>query len=137
MPEHSQRVDVPFVSRAYEYVKAKIEDPHNQWDSVDFGGAFFTVAIKEGSSEHIHIDFNDHLHSLTWLVPLRDYSGGDFLAPQLGEAIPVLPGDVFGAMTRSLGHCGTPITRGRRLVLTCFTDNTLIRHSERFHGIES
>lgn len=125
-----------FPTRAYQYVKEKVEDPMQQWNSVDFGGGFFTVAIKEGSSERLHIDFNDHPLSLTWMVPLGDWTGGDFLAPQTGEVIPVRSGQVLGAMTRTLVHCGTPITRGRRLVLTCFTDHTLICHSERYHAAQ-
>jgi hypothetical protein len=92
---------------------------------------FFTLAIKEGSSERLHIDFNDHPHSLTWLVPFGEWTGGDFVVPQLGAVVPVRSGQILGAMTRVLLHCGTPITSGCRLVLTCFTDNTLIRHSEK------
>lgn len=92
--------------------------------------------MKEGSSESLHLDFNDHPHSLAWLIPLGEWEGGDFLAPQLGEVIPVGPGQALGAMTRRLVHCRTPITGGRRLVLTCFTDHTLIRHSERYHNTQ-
>lgn len=119
-------------SRAHEYVEDNIWNTHQgSYKSVDFGGAFFTLAMKEGSSERLHIDFNDHPHSLTWLVPFGDWTGRDFVVPQLGEVVPVRPGQMLGVMTRILLHCGTPITSGRRLVLTCFTDNTLIRHSER------
>ncbi|KAF8175366.1 hypothetical protein BJ912DRAFT_799205, partial [Pholiota molesta] len=28
--------------------------------ALDFGGAFFTVVVKEGSSKIVHIDFNDN-----------------------------------------------------------------------------
>lgn len=45
------------------------------------------------------LDFNNHTHSLTWLVLFGDYTKGDFPAPQFGEAIPVLlAGDVFNAV---------------------------------------
>ncbi|KAF6749787.1 hypothetical protein DFP72DRAFT_818552, partial [Ephemerocybe angulata] len=118
------------LQRARQYVKARVRDPHGQWPLVDFGGAFFAVAVKEGSSEIPHIDFNDHPLSMTWLVALGDWEGAEFSLPQIGCNIPVRPGQALGAMTRRLVHCGTPVTEGRRLVLTMFTDNTLIKHSE-------
>lgn len=101
---------------------------------VDFEGVFYTVAIKEGSSEIPHLDFNDHPLSLTWLIALGQFSGGHFVSPQLQRVIPVQAGQVLGAMTRYLLHCGTAVTDGCRLVLTCFTDHTLVCHSERFHA---
>lgn len=112
----------------------KVRDPMQQLGVVDFEGAFFTVAIKEGSSEMPHLDFNDHPHSMTWVVPLGRFGGGHFVSPQLRRTIPVAAGQVMGAMTRYLLHSGTVVTEGSRLVLTCFTDHTLISHSERYHG---
>ena len=88
--------------------------------------------MKEGSSEKMHVDFHDHPHSLTWLVPFGEWTGGDFEAPQIGERVPVGPGQVLGAMTRLLAHRGTKISSGRRLVLTCFTDKTLMSYSQQF-----
>lgn len=117
-------------------MQEKLDDPLNQAEYVDFGGAFFTVAIKEGCSERLHVDFNDHPFSLTWMVPLGTWTGGDFLGPQFGEVIPVRSGQMLGVMTKVIAHCGTPITSGRRLVLTCFMDNTLVSQSERFHGLK-
>ncbi|TEB09004.1 hypothetical protein FA13DRAFT_1574778, partial [Coprinellus micaceus] len=55
-----------------------------------------------GSCEGLHIDFNDHRYSLTWLVLFWDRNGGDFVVPQLGEVVPVRPGQRLGAMTRVL-----------------------------------
>ncbi|KAJ3543286.1 hypothetical protein NMY22_g3198 [Coprinellus aureogranulatus] len=109
----------PTQEKAHAYVKANIrEGDQGLADCVDFGGSFFTVAMKEGSSERLHIDFNDHPSSLTWLVPFGDWTGGDFVAPQLGQVVPVRPGQILGAMTKTLLHCGTPITSGRRAKLS-------------------
>jgi len=47
------------------------------------GGAFFTVAVKKGSSELIHLNLfiNDDLNDITWVVPLGDWKGGEFCVP--------------------------------------------------------
>jgi hypothetical protein len=48
---------------------------------------FFCVAVKEGSSEFIHIDFNHPLSLVTliWVVsrPNSTWTGGEFCTPQL------------------------------------------------------
>jgi predicted 2-oxoglutarate/Fe(II)-dependent dioxygenase YbiX len=97
---------------------------------LDFYGAFFTFAIKEGTSEIFHVDWNDDLDSITWLIPLGDWEGGELVLPQKGieRRIPIRPGDVFGFMARTLVHCTTPVTKGRRVILTCFSDSNILRH---------
>jgi predicted 2-oxoglutarate/Fe(II)-dependent dioxygenase YbiX len=97
---------------------------------LDFYGAFFTFAIKEGTSEIFHVDWNDDLDSITWLIPLGDWEGGELVLPQKGIEcrIPIRPGDVFGFMARTLVHCTTPVTKGRRVILTCFSDSNILRH---------
>lgn len=112
-------------------MRSKINDPYNQMDVVDFGGAFFTLAAKFGSSGVPHIDFNDHVFSLTWLVCFGDWEGANFSCPQLGIRIPISSGQAFACMTRLLAHCGDAVVRGRRLVLTLFSDHTMIKASER------
>jgi hypothetical protein len=52
--------------------------------ALSFGGAFFTVAVKEGSSELLLLDFNDDPNGISWIVPLGDWEGGQFCVPQLG-----------------------------------------------------
>jgi hypothetical protein len=97
---------------------------------LDFKGAFFTVAVKEGTSERIHIDFNDDPNNVSWVVPLGEWEGGEFCAPQLDQKVPISPGQAFAAMTRILAHSSAPIKNGRRLVLTLFTDKYLLQHSD-------
>ncbi|TFK60052.1 hypothetical protein BDN72DRAFT_744869, partial [Pluteus cervinus] len=80
---------------------------------LDFQGAFFTIAAKEGTSERYHVDWNDGKESITWVIPIGPgWEGGEFCIPQLNAKIPVVSGQVFGAMTRLLAHCSTPITSG-------------------------
>jgi hypothetical protein len=97
--------------------------------SLAFGGAFFTVAVKEGSSEVVHLDFNDDPNGITWIIPLGDWEGGEFCVPQLNMKIPIRSGQMLGAMTRVLAHCSAPVTKGRRVILTLFSDKTLLKHS--------
>ena len=78
----------------------------------------------------IHIDWNDDPSNITWVVPLGDWEGGDFCSPQLGVKIPIQRSQILGAMTRLLAHCGTPVTRGRRAILTLLTDKFLLKHSD-------
>jgi hypothetical protein len=99
--------------------------------ALDFGGVFFTVAVKEGSSEIIHLDFNDDKDNVSWIVPFGDWKGGEFCVPQLNQKVPIRPGQVIAAMTRNLAHCSAPVT-GRRVILTLFTDKTLLKHSPSF-----
>jgi len=39
---------------------------------LDFGRAFFSVVVKEGSSNIFHVDFNDNPRILAWIVSLED-----------------------------------------------------------------
>ncbi|KAJ7448306.1 hypothetical protein B0H11DRAFT_1744453, partial [Mycena galericulata] len=96
--------------------------------SLDFGGLFFTIAVKEGNSEIIHIDWNDNMHKFALIFCAGDYQGGEFCVPQLGVRVPLRPGSVIAARTRLLAHCSAPLS-GRRLVFTCFTDSTLLEHT--------
>lgn len=97
---------------------------------LDFDGAFFTVAIKEGSSEIFHLDWNDDKHGgITWIIPLDVWEGGEFCAPQLGYKVPISAGQVLAAQTRRVVHCGTP-AKGRRVVLTLFADAYLMKHGD-------
>jgi hypothetical protein len=50
-------------------------------------------AVKEGSSDHVHIDWNDH--SITWVLPIGDWEGGNMIFPQLGNLeIPLRSGEL-------------------------------------------
>ncbi|KAK7434021.1 hypothetical protein VKT23_020420 [Stygiomarasmius scandens] len=125
------------VIRAHRFVKTHFREGHHQEFeariSLDFGGAFFCTAIKEGGSEIYHLDFHDDPDTLTWIIPLGEgWEGGEFCLPQLGFKIPLQPGQVLGALTRRLIHCSAPANGGRRLVLTLFCDKWIMKHSEEW-----
>ncbi|KAF8875575.1 hypothetical protein BD779DRAFT_1678179 [Infundibulicybe gibba] len=113
---------------AYDRVKSLLQSEFECRPALDFQGAFFAVAVKEGSSEIIHLDFHDFKHSITWIVPLGDWEGGEFCIPQLGIKIPVHAGQVLGAMTGVFAHCSAPVTQGYRVILTLFSENCLVKH---------
>ncbi|KAF9474886.1 hypothetical protein BDN70DRAFT_898616 [Pholiota conissans] len=117
--------------QAYSRVKRILGPELVERPTMDFTGSFFSVAVKEGSSEKVHIDFNDDINGITWVVPLGDWEGGEFCAPQLGYKIPIIPGQILGVMTKLLAHCGAPVTNGRRIVLTLFSDRFLLGHSDK------
>ena len=100
----------------------------NERPNLDFGGLFFTIAVKEGSSEIFHIDWNDNMQKYAIIFCAGDYEGGEFCVPQLRVRIPLRPGSVIAVRTRLLAHCSAPL-KGRRLVFTCFTDCTLLEHT--------
>ncbi|KAJ7849127.1 hypothetical protein B0H14DRAFT_2228962, partial [Mycena olivaceomarginata] len=80
---------------------------------LDFGGLWFTVAVKEGLSEIIHLNFND-THALVtfiWVVlcPNLSWTGGEFFVPQLKGKIPFCRGQMLAVQTRILAHCGVEI----------------------------
>ena len=47
--------------------------------ALDFKSAFTTIAVKEGSSERVHIDRNDQ--GITWVLPLGEWEGGNMVIP--------------------------------------------------------
>ncbi|KAJ7159806.1 hypothetical protein C8R43DRAFT_1063909 [Mycena crocata] len=117
----------------HDRVKAKLRKEFAQRPALDFDGVFFCMAAKEGSSEEIHLDFNDNLAFVTFIVACaedgQEWTGGEFCAPQIGVRIPFRPGQVLAVRTRLLAHCGATVTGGRRLVFTCFSDSVLLEHS--------
>lgn len=89
---------------------------------LDFGGAFFTVAVKVGSSERWHVDWNDDPGGgIAWVVPVGEFTGGDFCSPQLPTRVAVRRGQVLGVQARRLIHCGLKTT-GVRHVFTLSTE---------------
>ncbi|KAJ7669716.1 hypothetical protein B0H17DRAFT_894436, partial [Mycena rosella] len=71
----------------------------------DFDGFITTFAVKEGSSEVFHIDWNDLQELMSYIIVAGDFSGGEFCAAQLGGRIPLRPGMGLAARTRLLAHC--------------------------------
>ncbi|KAF8220630.1 hypothetical protein L208DRAFT_1332732 [Tricholoma matsutake] len=81
--------------------------------ALDYGRAFFAIAVKEGTSEKIHIDWNDGKNTITWLGAVGDWEGAEFAMPQLGIIVPFRPGQVLGVMASVIAHFTTPQTSGR------------------------
>ncbi|KAH6910568.1 hypothetical protein BKA70DRAFT_1100231 [Coprinopsis sp. MPI-PUGE-AT-0042] len=98
--------------------------------TVDLGGSFFAIAAKEGSSERLHLDFRDDHRTLSWLVPIGSFTGGDFIVPQLGYRVPVRPGQALACTTRVLAHSGSAVSEGTRIAFTLFSDANIMAQSE-------
>src|SRR6266566_3312323 len=111
--------------RAYKRVKAWLGHQLAERPALDFQGAFFTIAVKEGCSTGIHIDWNDAKNSITWVWAVGDWEGAEFAAPQLNYRVKVRPGHLFGVMAGVVAHFTTKIERGRRVIFTCFTEQNV------------
>ncbi|KAJ6622410.1 hypothetical protein B0H10DRAFT_2013854 [Mycena sp. CBHHK59/15] len=98
-----------------------------EYPNFDFLGLFTTIAVKEGSSERVNVDWGDNLHRYAFVFMAGDYIGADFCVPQLGNRIAVPPGAVLAACTRLLAHCSNP-AQGCCLVFTGFVDSMLFEH---------
>ncbi|KAF6762334.1 hypothetical protein DFP72DRAFT_602716 [Ephemerocybe angulata] len=121
--------------RTREYIVANSLDAHRPLlPLLDFLGAFFAFAMKEGSSERAHLDWNDHPDSLTWIIGFGQWEGANFCCPQLGVNIPVPYGHVVGCQTRRFLHCGTEVEFGERLTFTLFCDHILLLNGSNFEG---
>jgi hypothetical protein len=119
-----------YLSSARARVRHLLRTQLGSRPAFDMGGAFFTIAVKEGISDIIHLDLNDDPYSLTWVIPLGDWTGGELYCPQLGCKIPIIPGQVYGGLMGKVAHCNAPVTGGRRIILTCFTDLWILKHGD-------
>ncbi|KAJ3838496.1 hypothetical protein F5878DRAFT_661131 [Lentinula raphanica] len=97
---------------------------------LDFGGAFFAVAIKTGCSERDHLDWSDDKYGLTWVSGVGNWEGADLRALETGMQYPLRPGEAILANMRQMVHSASPILSGQRITLTFFTCSFLARHSE-------
>ncbi len=57
--------------RAYKCIMTNLTEELKNRLALQFGGAFFTVAVKEGSSEIVHLDFNNDPNGISWVVTGR------------------------------------------------------------------
>ncbi|KAJ3964344.1 hypothetical protein EV361DRAFT_812222 [Lentinula raphanica] len=97
---------------------------------LDFGGAFFAVAIKTGCSERDHLNWSDDKLGLTWVSGVGNWEGADLRAVETGLQYPLRPGDAILANMHQMVHSASPILSGQRITLTFFTCSFLARHSE-------
>lgn len=109
---------------------ARVKEAFECRPPVDLGPCFFAVAVKEGASEWLHLDYSDDLEFFAWVVAVGDWTGGEFCAPQLGVKFPIRPGQVLAVRARYLAHCSSPLV-GRRVVFTCFAEATLLKRADR------
>ncbi|KAJ7229880.1 hypothetical protein GGX14DRAFT_343678 [Mycena pura] len=110
--------------RIHQYLGEELK----KWPHFDFDGVFTTIAVKEGATEVWHVDWGDPLARPTLVFCIGEYTGGQICFPQLDSKVSFLPGSALAFLARLVGHCSAPHT-GRRIVFTCFTDNTLLEHA--------
>ncbi|KAF5356645.1 hypothetical protein D9757_012849 [Collybiopsis confluens] len=96
---------------------------------LDFGGAFFAVAVKIGSSEVDHLDWTDDVKGLTWVSGVGDWVGADLRAIETGYQFPLQAGDALAGNMRLVVHSASPVVSGERITLTFFTCSVLAKHS--------
>ncbi|KAJ7571980.1 hypothetical protein C8J56DRAFT_809930 [Mycena floridula] len=116
--------------RAQERLDRFLRREFAQRPALRFGPAFACLAFKYGVSEIIHLDFSDDPRFLTWCMPLGDWEGAFFVVPQLGIRIPIRPGKLYVVLAGVVAHCSTPITAGKRLILTGFMQKDLLRRAD-------
>ena len=98
--------------------------------ALDFGGLFFSLAVKEGGSRLVYLDWLDHPWTYAQLILAGEgWEGGELCLPQLGKKIPTYPGQVIAFMGRTLAHFAFPHRNGRRLAFTGFSDLWIISHA--------
>lgn len=118
----------PFFCSALERVRQYgLYDVHPQ---LDFHSAFFTIAVKSGSSERIHVDCNDQKLTWTWIIVVGDWEGGEFCIPQLSVKIPLHSGQVFAVMSGLLAHFSAPVSSGTHIIMTCFSERNIVTHTQ-------
>lgn len=45
--------------------------------ALDLGPCVFSIAMKEGASEVVHLDFSDSPDWFAWVVAVGDWTGGE------------------------------------------------------------
>lgn len=94
---------------------------------LDFHGAFFAVAVKEGCSDVDHLDWADDVDNITFVTAVDDWEGADLQFLELGLRFPLAKGDVAAGKMRKMVHSAGKITSGRQITLTFFTSELLTK----------
>lgn len=111
--------------RVNQKLKNKLKDkPY-----LDFHGAFFAVAVKEGCSDIDHLDWADDIDNLTFVTAVDNWEGADLQFLELGLRFPLAQGDIAVGKMRKLVHSAGKITSGRRITLTFFTSELLTKQA--------
>ncbi|KDQ06084.1 hypothetical protein BOTBODRAFT_271091 [Botryobasidium botryosum FD-172 SS1] len=103
-----------------DYALAYYQKVDSSFDP-DLGGLATALAAKVGGSPYAHLDHGDWRKGLAVLYVIGPFTGGDFVLPQMGIAIP------FGALTVLLVRASELIhfvgeLQGCRVILTTFID---------------
>ncbi|KAJ3725175.1 hypothetical protein C8R42DRAFT_555831, partial [Lentinula raphanica] len=98
--------------RALKRVRTVLADEFERMPWLDFGGAFFAVAIKTGCSEKDHLDWSDDKQGLTWVSGVGEWEGADLRALETGFQYPLQPGEAILANMRQMVHSASPISSG-------------------------
>ncbi|KAG1722284.1 uncharacterized protein EDB91DRAFT_1063976, partial [Suillus paluster] len=117
------------MQKAYERVKHILASDLLDRPSLDLGGNFFSVAVKEGGSGLVHLDWNNSKVIWCFVFAVGNWEGWEFCTPQLGIKIPIQPGQVFAVLAHMVAHFSAPVTNGHRIVFTCFTDKLAFSHA--------
>ncbi|KAF8350838.1 hypothetical protein F5887DRAFT_865952, partial [Amanita rubescens] len=96
----------------------------NDYQEMDFNGAFTMVSVTNGVSDIMHTDRNDG--GLTWVLPIGEWEGGDLCFPQFGITIPIKQGKAIAFQANFLAHMSSLLVSGDHLALTCFTDRYIL-----------
>lgn len=145
-----QQMYVSSLFRTNSFNDTKILSSANNWvcwlmqkklalynGSFNFGGMFFTMAVKEGGSELIHLDWGDSKFTMALITSV----GGLAIylcLPQLKVKILIYPSQVLAVATRVLTHFAAriesieideSIPKKRRVVIVGFCDRDSIERS--------
>jgi hypothetical protein len=77
--------------------------------ALDFGGAFFCIALSKGANQVVHVDKMDWPKGYAIVIPLGDFEGGDIILPTLDYAIPLKPGQILGFLAAFIPHYCTAL----------------------------
>jgi hypothetical protein len=100
---------------------ALLADQHEDWP-IDFGGAFFCLAVARDNSFGIHTDKTDDPKSYAFVIPLGEFAGGDAGLPHMRTRIPLQTGQVMMFAASYIPHYINTVESGVRYVITAFTD---------------
>jgi hypothetical protein len=112
-------------------LKSLVDNTFHGLDTAYLGDGIHCVAIKAGSSERIHLDYNDD-KVMCWVFTLGEVEGSYLCIPQFGLKFKVRNCSAIGFFAARLAHFTTPPTKGQRVCLTCFTDKFLFKHAMKY-----
>ncbi|KAE9387620.1 hypothetical protein BT96DRAFT_1079083 [Gymnopus androsaceus JB14] len=117
---------------AWDRVSRLLTKPLQNMPYLDFHGAFFAIAVKQGCSDRDHLDWGDDLEAMTFITAVDEWEGADLQTPELGFCFPLCQGELGAGKMRKMVHSAGSITSGRRITLTFFTSELLTKHGKEW-----